>query len=95
MFDGSILEWACGRGNLQMNLELALAETFNAGKRCRIIHRKGINAEKSNSIVLVKRLGQPVGVIPLSKSQELHINANAEMNGKCCKPSFQKQPRRR
>jgi hypothetical protein len=26
--------------------------------------------------------GTPIAVIPLSKSQELHINANAEMNGK-------------
>jgi hypothetical protein len=52
MFDGSILEWACGRGNLQMNLGKTLAETFNVGKRCRVVHRKGINAEKSNSLII-------------------------------------------
>jgi hypothetical protein len=38
-----------------MNLRL-VAETFNVGKRCRVLHKKGINAEKSNSIVLVKRM---------------------------------------
>jgi hypothetical protein len=26
--------------------------------------------------------GTPIAVIPLSKAQELHVNANGEMNGK-------------